>query len=117
MSLVTRISKQLHNQAMSSTDQSHLDLRHKHTAAIFQKGTMNVLAVGRNYKDCVLRGFSKGKQKNSKRRSNFQERRSQSNCSRRMCCYKQLPIFGWKKNWSFKAMYASNSSSKQYRRI
>ena len=63
MSLITRIGNQLHNRATSSTDKGHLDLRHKHTAAIFQKGTMNILTVGQNYKYCLLRRSKKRKRK------------------------------------------------------
>lgn len=54
MSLVNKICKQLHNHATSTTDNEHLKLRHKHSAAIFQKGTMNILATGYNYIDCIM---------------------------------------------------------------
>lgn len=117
MSLVSRISNQLHSNATSSTDQTHLGLRHKHTAAIFQKGTMSILTMGRNYKYCVLRKFKKRKRKIKERRTNRQKRLGQPDSSRRMCGYRQLPIIGWKKNWTFKTMHISDSSTLRHRRV
>lgn len=117
MSLVSRISNQLHSHATSSTDQTHLGLRHKHTAAIFQKGTMNVLTTGQNYKYCILRKFKKRKRKIKERGSDRQKGSCQQNNSRRMCSYRQLPIIGWEKNWSFKTMHTCDTSTHHHRRV
>ena len=117
MSIPHRLANQMHTKAQNTLDQTHLKLRHKHSAVIFEKGHTSVQAYGRNHISCFLPRSNERKQQTSTRRKGRRQKERDTHDSRRTSLYRQLPIKGWHRKYHFKNLHNSNSGTPSNRRI
>ena len=115
MSIVYRMSNRLQNNGIKTMDPSHLSLRHRHMAVLFEKGHTSTFSQGKNHKSCILRESRERKSENSSWRKVGQQKERMPDYSRRTGLYKQLPIKESDKHWKFKTMYSCSSDSQNRR--